>query len=185
MSKLRSDDLAKAGTLPLRTLNQEAFHQGPPEADPLERPPPGRFAGRYHTKKDRPPLYCSTGAGMVAMMEQVRHTSLETLASSPLPVRCLAKLRVRDLRVVDYANDLALDICDLIRAQLLEDDWTLTQQLGSLARRRGDVHGLLGPSAGHSEAMTIVVFPEAIGDHVEVLDRRTVQLQLVGTPARS
>jgi hypothetical protein len=122
---------------------------------------------------------------MVAMMEQVRHTSLEALASSPLPVRCLATLRVRDLRVVDYANDLALDICELVRAQLLEDDWTLTQQLGALARGRGDVHGLLGPSAGHPEATTIVVFPEAISDHVEVLDRRTVQLHLAGTPARS
>jgi hypothetical protein len=121
---------------------------------------------------------------MVAMMEQVRHTSLETLASSPLPVRCLATLRVHGLRVVDYANDLALDVCDLARAQLLEDDWTLTQQLGALARRRGGAHGLLGPSAGHPEATTIVVFPEAINDHVEVLDRLTVQLQLAETPAR-
>jgi RES domain-containing protein len=185
MPRISPDDLAKAKTLPSRTLNQEAFHQGPPNTDSLERPPPGRFEGRYHTKKDQPPLYCSTGAEMVAMMEQVRHTSLEELANSPLPVRRLARLQLRDLLVVDYANDLALDICDLIRAQLLEDDWTVSQQLGELARRRGDVHGLLAPSAGHPEATTVVVFPEAIADHIEVLDTRTVQLHLVGTATRS
>jgi len=56
---------------------------------------------------------------MVAMMEQVRHTSLDDLAGGPLPVRRLATLRLRDLRVVDYANDLALDVCDLVRAQSL------------------------------------------------------------------
>lgn len=185
MSKLSTDDLAKAKALPTRTLNQEAYHQGPPDINPLERPPPGRFEGRYHTKKDQPPLYCSTGTEMVAMMEQVRHTSLDDLAGGPLPVRRLATLRLRDLRVVDYANDLALDVCNLVRAQLLEDDWGLSQQLGALARGRGDVHGLLGPSAGHPKATTIVVFPEGIADHVEVLSERTVQLQLIEAPARS
>lgn len=185
MSTMSKDDLAAAKTLPPRTLNQEAFHQGPPDTDPLERPPPGRFAGRYHTKEDTPPLYCSTGTEMVAMMEQVRHTSLEDLDSSPLPVRRMATLRLRDLRVIDYDNDLALEICNLVRAQLLEGDWTLSQLLGTLARGRDDVHGLVGPSAGHPEASTIVVFPEAIADHVEVLDERTVQLQLVEAPARS
>lgn len=185
MSKLRPGDLAQAEALPSRTLNQEAFHQGPPETDPLERPPPGRFAGRYHTKKDKPPLYCSTGTEMVAMMEQVRHTSLEDLDRSPLPVRRLATLRLNDLRVVDYSNDMALDIRDLVRAQLLEDDWTLSQQLGALARKRGDVQGMLAPSAGHPEATTVVVFPDAIADHVEVLATRTVQLQLAEAPSRS
>jgi RES domain-containing protein len=185
MSKLRPDDLAKAEALPSRTLNQEAYHQGPPDTDPLERPPPGRFAGRYHTKKDRPPLYCSTGTEMVAMMEQVRHTSLGELSSEPLPVRLLATVRLNDLRVVDYANDMALDICDLVRAQLLEDDWTLSQQLGALARKRGDVQGLLAPSAGHPAATTVVVFPEAISDHIEVLATRAVQLQLVEAPTGS
>lgn len=90
MSTPSSDDMAEAKALSPLTLNQEAFHQGPPDADPLDRPPPGRFEGRYHMKQDVPPLYCSTGTGMAAMMEQVRHTSLESLSSAPLPVRRLA-----------------------------------------------------------------------------------------------
>ncbi|HTZ64714.1 MAG TPA: hypothetical protein VMB51_11475 [Solirubrobacteraceae bacterium] len=183
MSTLSNQDLAEAKALPPRALNEEAFHQGPPEIDPLERPPAGHFEGRYHTMAERPPLYCSTGSEMAAMMEQVRHTDLENLSSSPLPVRRLTAFRVRNLRVVDYDNDLALEICSLVRAQLLEDDWTITQQLAGLARGRGDVHGLVGPSAGHPEAKTIVIFHEAIAGHVEVLSERTVQLQLVETPA--
>ncbi|HEY2719298.1 MAG TPA: hypothetical protein VGI52_06680 [Solirubrobacteraceae bacterium] len=90
---------------------------------------------------------------------------------------------MRDLLVLDFDNDLALEICNLVRSQLLDEDWTVTQMLGALARSCGDVHGLVGPSAGHPDARTIVVFPEAIADHVEVIDERTVQLQLVETPA--
>jgi hypothetical protein len=184
MSRLSADALARAKALPVRKLNQEVFHQGPPHLDPLARPPAGRFAGRYHTKTDRPPLYCSTRAEMVAMMEQVRHTDLDELAVGPLPVRCLARLRVRDLVVIDFANELALDICHLVRSQLLEDDWTASHQLSALVRKRGDVGGLLGPSAGHPRAQTLVVFPAAIAEHVEVLDKRNVQLQLAEATVR-
>jgi hypothetical protein len=178
MSELSGNALAVAGEIPARGLDTTAFHQGPPDRPALERPPPGRFEGRYHKREESPPLYCSTGAELVAMLEQARHTVLGDLAETPLPVRSLAKLHLHDLLVVDFSDEANLQALELTRSDLVGNDLRIPQLLGSITRTRAGVHGLVGPSLTHPEALTVVVFPEAIEAHVVVLSERLARLSL-------
>ncbi|MBI3077716.1 MAG: RES family NAD+ phosphorylase [Deltaproteobacteria bacterium] len=123
------------------------------------------YGGRYNTKGAFGALYCGERPG-VCSAELRKATAGRTLAPF-----VLASLRVKLQRVLDLTDRTVLRRLGVRSKDLVSPDWTLTQDLGRLAREAG-FEALLVPSAA-APGRNLVIFP----DHLDPAS--SVQLRAV------
>ena len=173
---------AAARTLPILGFSGVAYRQTDPRRGPFDVQRVATYEARWHRKGQAVPIYTTPSSALVAMLEQARHTEVRS-ASPVLPQRLLSDLQVTGLPYVDCANELAWQVLDLRRDDLIGDDYVIPQLLADVAREREGVLGFLGPSAAQLGATTLAIFPEAISAHVRVLSTQKVELRIVSSPA--
>jgi RES domain-containing protein len=155
-------------SLPVRTISGEFFRHTAPSRDARDVPRQALAAGRYHRKREEPPLYASSHE-RAAWGELFRHSEPEI---SPFEVRRrMTRLRVTDLPILDLTDPEIRRLLGVTEKNLVSNRYANCRRIADLARRAPRrFGGILAPSAADPEAATLVVFLEWVEPKVEVID---------------
>lgn len=173
---------AAARTLPILEFSGVTYRQTDPRRGPFEVQRVATYEARWHRKGQPAPIYTTPSSALGAMLEQARHTDARG-GGAVLPQRLLSELQVTALPYVDYANELAWEVLNIRRDDLIGDDFEIPQLLADVVRDRPEAFAFLAPSAAQRGASTLVIFSEAVSAHLRVLSTRKVELRIVPSPA--
>lgn len=139
-------DLAElVSSAPRRAYEGIAFRQQSPHHDPLSGAGARIMGGRFNPRESFAVLYlCTTRACAVAEFQ--RFSSRHPIGPQAFLPRALYEYRVEFTSVLDLADAETLVSFEIDVARLVEDDRTLTHQLGALAHEFG-YQALLSASA--------------------------------------
>jgi RES domain-containing protein len=145
-----------AASAPRRQLSGRFWHQGP-TAQPF-----GAFAdpadtfGRYHRVGGAGVWYASSQE-QAAWAAWFRHFIGAGIDPSEA-LRRVGHVDVTDLEVLDLTDQAVRDLFGVTEADLVRDDYSVTQEIAEQARLAG-FGGILAPSAALPGRRTLVVFP--------------------------
>ncbi len=153
-------DRARVGSAAHVPIETRAYRQQAQGYDPLSGEGAQKRGGRFNPPESFPTLYlCSTRACAVA---ELRHQGerLPIGVAGLLP-RILYRYQVSLDAVLDLTDQATLRHLAISRSDIVQRDWTMTQELGAIAHDDG-LQGLLAPSATGVDDLIVVFI-----DHVE------------------
>lgn len=141
--------------LPVRTLDGRFWHQGPPRFATLSVADPAVTTGRFHTVGG-PGVWYGSDQEQAAWAELFRHTLGGGIDAFEIRRR-IGVARVAGGEVLDLTDQAVRDRVGVSQADLIGDDYRLTQQIA--AHAVGTFDGILSPSAALPGRRTLAVFP--------------------------
>jgi RES domain-containing protein len=148
---------ARVATAPGRTLRGWFWHQGPTGRDLTSFATPAVTPGRYHRLGGTGVWYASDQE-QAAWAELFRHFTAEGV--DPFEIRRRVGAVQVQVRVLDLTSAAVRDSIGVTEAELVDDDYRLTQALGEAAQQAGFL-GILAPAAALQGGRTLVLFPAA------------------------
>ena len=140
---------------PRRKLSGRFWHQGSPRRPVDSFADPARSEGRYH-RLGGPGVWYASDQEQAAWAELFRHFLDEGV--DPFEVlRRVGAAAVDELEVLDLTNQAVIEWLGVDGADLVDDDYSRTQELADAARAAG-FEGMLAPSAALPGRRTLVVF---------------------------
>lgn len=153
-------DVSRLGTAPRRALHTLAFRNQPPRYDSRAGEGARINGGRFNPPNSFPVLYlCETRPCVIA--ELSRQGSRHVVGIDGLLPRVLYRYEFNLDRVLDLTDPATRDHIGVAEQDLIRDDWSLCQQIGTHAHDNGD-QAVRVPSATGVDNV-LAVFPELIG----------------------
>lgn len=164
-------DRARIATAPRVAHAVSAYRNQSPRCDPRSGEGARINGGRFNPSGSFPTLYlCETRSCVVA--ELTRQGSRHVVGVEGLLPRVLYRYELELHRVVDLTDPDTRSRIGITTDELVTDDWTVCQQLGTEAHALGD-QGMRTYSATGVDTV-LVVFPELLGGsltEVELVER--------------
>jgi RES domain-containing protein len=138
-----------------RLFSGVVWRQTRPRNDLLDFKDPAPYASRYNRAQGPGTWYASfTERG--AWAELFRHYDGEGISPFELRRR-VGRVRVTNLKVLDLSDPSVRTHLQVTLAELVDDDWSLCQDLADRARQ-ADFEGLIVPSAALEGEISLVLF---------------------------
>lgn len=164
-------DRSRFSTAPRIAVATTALRNQSPRFDPRSGEGARLNGGRFNPANSFPTLYlCETRACAVA--ELTRQGLRHVVGVEGLLPRVLYRYDLDLSRVVDMTDVAVREHVGVSRADLVGDDWSLCQQIGTEAHAHGD-QAIRSFSATGVDTV-LVVFPELLGNglvQIEQLER--------------
>lgn len=145
-------------TAPHRRLTGRWWHQGPTRFPLTSCADPAVGAGRYHRRGD-PGVWYAANQEQAAWTELFRHFTADGI--DPFEVRRRVGRVSVDLDVLDLTSPSVRTHLGVTIDNLTGDDYAITQELATAARRAG-FDAVLAPSAALPDRQTLAVFVSAM-----------------------
>lgn len=140
---------------PRRSLSGRYWHQGPTQRPFTDLPVPAKTHGRYHVGGGAGVWYASSQE-QAAWAELFRHFLHDEV--DPFEVRRrVGHVDVEELTVLDLTDVAIRSALHVTEADLVGDDYAVTQRIADAASSAG-FQGILAPSAALENRTTLVVF---------------------------
>lgn len=156
-SRLRS----AVSNAPRRRLNVRFWHQGPTGQSFGAFADPADTVGRYHNLGGGGVWYASDQE-QAAWAEWFRHFVGDGIDPNET-LRRVGHVDFTDLEVLDLTDQTVRHLLGITEADLVSDDYSITQEIAEVARSAG-FDGLLAPSAALPGRRTVAVFPSGAAE---------------------
>lgn len=143
---------------PRRRLTGRYWHQGPTRHSLTSCADPARGNGRYH-RAGEPGVWYASSQEQAAWAELFRH--FIDAGVDPFEVRRRVGRVSVELEVLDLTDEQTRTHLGVDEADLVSDDYGITQTIAAEARAAG-LDGVLAPSAALPGRETLVVFSHAL-----------------------
>lgn len=146
----------KISNAPRRPFTGAAFRQQVAHFDPLSGEGARIHGGRFNAPESFPVLYlCSTPGCSAA--EFIRATQHHPLGPAGFLPRTLYRYEINLTAVLDLTDETTLAHLGLTFGALVEEDRTLTHQIGEVARQFGYQAVLNASATGVNEVLAVII----------------------------
>lgn len=151
-----ADLVELVSTAPRRALDHIGFRQQSPAYDPLSGEGARMHGGRFNPPNSFPVLYLCSTTGCAAA-EFTRFASNHPIGLSGFLPRMLWRYEIRLTNVLDLTEAETLDHLDLAASELVDEDRTVTHQLGEVAHQFGYQAIRTASAAGVDDVIAVFI----------------------------